>query len=76
MTDTLARVKERLAKKSARVQTFMDSELGRAVIDALEAEFYHGELFTDDPHRTAYNLGRRDVVVYLKQLQTWRTKDE
>ena len=76
MTDTLERVKARLAKKSARVQTFMDSELGRAVIDALEAEFYHGELFENDPHKTAYNLGRRDVVVYLKQLQTWRTKDE
>lgn len=74
MTETLDKVKARLQKKSARVQTFMDSELGRAVIDALDAEFYDGDLFDKDPYQTAYNLGRRDVVVYLKQLQSWRIK--
>ncbi len=76
MTDTLERVKERLAKKSAQVQAFMASPVGKAIISALEDEFYHGELMNDDPHRTAYNLGRRDVVIYLKQLQTWRDKNE
>lgn len=76
MSDTLKRVKERLAKKSARIQVFMNSDLGREIIDALEQEFYHGELFNADANVTAYNLGRRDVVVYLKQLQTWRKDDE
>lgn len=76
MSDTLEKVKARLAKKSAQVQAFMDSSLGREVISALEEEFYHGDLFDSDPNKTAYNLGRRDVVVYLKQLQTWRTKND
>ena len=35
----------------------------------LEAEFYDAPLFSPDPHQTAYNLGRRDAVVYLKQLR-------
>ncbi len=74
--NTIEKVKERLVKKSARVAAFMNSELGKEVIDALEQEFYHGELFDNDPHRTSYNLGRRDVVVYLKQLQTWRKPNE
>jgi len=73
---TLQGVKQRLAKKSARVAAFMNSELGKEVIDALEQEFYHGDLFNTDPYQTAYNLGRRDVVVYLKQLQTWRNEDD
>ncbi len=74
MSDTLEKVKARLAKRSAQVQAFMDSEIGKAIIEALDAEFYDGNLFDPDPHVTAYNLGRRDVVVYLKQLQTWRPK--
>ncbi|MFV2057715.1 MAG: hypothetical protein ACC707_14710 [Thiohalomonadales bacterium] len=76
MTDTLTNIKKRLKKKSARINMFMNSELGQEVIKALEDEFYHGALFEDDPCKTAFNLGRRDVVVYLKELQNWRTKDE
>jgi len=76
MTDTLENIKKRLKHKSARIQMFMQSELGKEVIQALEDEFYHGPLFEDDPCKTAFNLGRRDVVVYLKELTTWRTKDE
>jgi len=74
MTQTLDKIKTRLAKKSARINMFMNSELGKEIIDALEQEFYHGALFDEDPCKTAYNLGRRDVVVYLKELQRWRAK--
>lgn len=52
----------------------MDSELGREIVELLEDEFYHGLLFDSDPYKTAYNVGRRDVVMYLKELQNWRTK--
>jgi len=76
MTDTLSSLKKKLKNKSARINMFMNSELGQEVIKALEDEFYHGALFEDDPYKTAYNLGRRDVVVYLKELQNWRTKNE
>jgi hypothetical protein len=40
----------------------------------LREEFYEGDLFTPDPNTTAYNLGRRDVVVYIDQLMNF--KDE
>lgn len=69
MTDSLEKVKARLAKKSEHVQAFMNSELGKEIIGLLEDEFYHGELFDTDPLKTAFNLGRRDLVVFLKQLQ-------
>ncbi len=76
MNKSLESVKKRLKKKSAQVQMFMNSELGSEIITALEEEFYHGELFDADPCKTAYNLGRRDVVVFFKQLKTWRNNDE
>jgi len=69
---SLDKVRKRLAKKSARVQNFMNSEIGKDLIDVIEDEFYHGELFDNDPYRTAYNLGRRDVVIFLKQLLNWK----
>lgn len=73
---SLDKIKTRLKKKSARVQAFMDSELGREVVDLLEDEFYNGALFDDDPFKTAYNVGRRDVVMYLRELQNWRQTNE
>lgn len=74
MTDTLINIKKRLKNKSARVKMFMQSELGKEVVKALEDEFYHGPLFEDDPCKTAFNLGRRDVVIYLKELADWSEK--
>ncbi len=74
MSESLEKIKKRLVKKSARVSMFMRSELGKEVIKALEDEFYHGTLYDEDPQKTAYNLGRRDVVVYLKELQNWKEK--
>ncbi len=69
-------IRRRIRKKGAALVEFMNSETGKAVIQALEEEFYHGELFDEDPHKTAYNLGRRDVVVYLKQLQRFSESDD
>jgi hypothetical protein len=38
-------------------------------MELLEAEFFEGTLFSADPYQTAFNLGRRDAVLYLKQLR-------
>lgn len=73
---TVEDIRRRIRKKGAALVEFMNSETGKAVIKALEDEFYDGELFDSDPHITAYNLGRRDVVVYLKQLQRFKESDE
>ena len=72
---TVEDIRRRLRKKSAAVVEFLNSEIGKAVINALEEEFYDGEIFDPDPHKTAYNLGRRDVVVYLKQLTRQAERD-
>ena len=48
---------------------FLESPDGQAVMELLEAEFFEGNLFSPDPYQTAFNLGRRDAVVYLKQLR-------
>jgi hypothetical protein len=68
-------IRRRLRKKSALLVSFMNSEVGKAVVKALEDEFYHGNLFDPDPYVSAYNMGRRDVVVYLHQLQRYGEND-
>lgn len=69
---TLNEVKTDLKIKSSRIKAFMNSELGNEVIKMLEDEFFNGPLFDPDPLITAHNLGRRDVVLYLRELQNWR----
>lgn len=71
---SLEKTRIRLKLKSARVQAFMNSELGKEIVLLLEDEFYHGAILEKDPYKTAYNLGRRDVVMYLRELQRWGDK--
>ncbi len=73
---TIDDIRRKIRKKGAALVEFMNSATGKAVVQALEDEFYHGELFDKDPQITAYNLGRRDVVVYLKQLQRFKESDK
>jgi len=68
------KIKARLAHKQSLVSGFMQSEAGKEIIRILEEEFYDGELLGGDSHETYYNLGRRDVVAYLRQLANWRTE--
>lgn len=72
----LALMKSRLARKSALVTAFLNSAAGKEMIKVLEEEFYDGEIKGSDPYDTYYNLGRRDVVAYLKQLAKWRESTE
>ena len=72
---TVEDIKRRIRTKGAALVQFMNSPVGKGVIEALEETFYDGELFDKDPYKTAYNLGRRDVVSYLKQLQRIKNND-
>lgn len=74
-TVTVEDIRLKIRTKGATLVEFMNSPIGKSVIEALEEMFYDGDLFDPDPYSTAYNLGRRDVVVYLKQLQRIRDKD-
>lgn len=57
-----------LAKKALKFKQVFNSDEGQEVLEMLEEEFNPDVLFDDNPHRTAYNTGRRDVVVYIQQL--------
>jgi len=71
---TVEDIKVRLRAKASAVVAFLNTDTGKAVMDALEEEFYDGDIMDIDPHVTAYNLGRRDVVVYLKQLKRYQER--
>jgi hypothetical protein len=66
-------IRRKIRAKGSAVSEFMNSPIGKNCVEALEETFYDGDIFDPDPYVTAFNLGRRDVVAYLKQLQ--RIKD-
>lgn len=49
---------------------------GKEVLKHLEQEFDADILFERDPNVTAYNLGRRDVVVYIRQMLRYLEKED
>ncbi len=66
---TVEDIRRLIRHKGADIVAFMNNPIGKSVVKALEETFYDGELYDPDPYQTAYNLGRRDVVAYMKQLQ-------
>ena len=73
---TVDDIRRRIRFNGAHIVTFMNNPVGKQVIQALEDTFYDGDIFDPDPYQTAYNLGRRDVVAYMKQLQRIAEKDD
>lgn len=75
-SEQIKQIRRNIRHKGAAIVAFMNSPIGKSVIEAMEDAFYHGELFDSDPYTTAYNLGRRDVVIYMKQLQRISEKED
>lgn len=75
-SEQIVKLRSQIRHKGAAIVAFMTSPIGKSVIEAMENEFYHGEMFDLDPYKTAYNLGRRDVVIYMKQLQRISEKED
>jgi hypothetical protein len=71
----LEAIRQKIRSKGASVSRFLDSPDGSVVMAALEAEFFDGPMMAATPEATAFNLGRRDVVVYLKQLRDYSRKE-
>jgi hypothetical protein len=60
---------DNVRKKSADFHTLFTSPVGEKVLKYLEDEFDKDEIFqVGDPHATAYMLGKRDVIVYIRQM--------
>ena len=66
---TVEDIRARIRSKGADIVVFMNNPIGKSVVNALEETFYDGEIVDENPYMTYYNLGRRDVVSYMKQLQ-------
>lgn len=65
---TLEERRRELLRKAADFEQLFETPTGKKVLEHLEAEFNPVALFSDNPHRTSYNTGRRDVVEYIKEM--------
>ena len=59
---------ENLGKKAGDFHALFTSPVGVKVLEALEEEFNPDVLLASDPHETSYNVGRRDVIIYIRQM--------
>lgn len=65
-----------LARKASVLQRTFDSPLGKESLAILESEFDNEQIMVPgQPDTTHYNLGRRDVVVYIRQMIRFHKRD-
>lgn len=60
--------RKNLSRRAILFRQVFNSEDGKKVLAVLEAEAEPEVLFDENPHKTAYNCGRRDLLIYIKQL--------
>ncbi len=66
---TIAEIRERLKDAVAAAKRVLATPDGRGLLEALEREYLYGTLMSDSVERTAFNLGSREVVLYLRELR-------
>lgn len=59
---------EKLSKKARDFHTVFTSPIGAKILENLDDEFNPDVLFGKDDAETNYNVGRRDVVIYIRQM--------
>lgn len=59
---------EALGKKAGNFHKLFTSPVGVEVLQALEEEFNPDVLLGDSNAKTNYNVGARDVVIYIRQM--------
>lgn len=67
-------VKLELAKMAHIFRSVFNTDDGKLVLKKLEEEFDRDNIMSDNPHRTHYNLGRRDAVVYIRQMLNFKVE--
>jgi hypothetical protein len=63
--------KQKLRDKAAKFHRLFTSHEGEQVLKELEDEFDADDLFNENPYKTHYNIGRRDVIVYIRQMMRY-----
>lgn len=60
---------DNVVNKSGYFYRIFTSPDGKKVLEWLEEEFDADEIFAaGEPDTTSYNLGKRDVIVYIRQM--------
>lgn len=60
---------DKVVNKSGYFYRIFTSPDGKKVLEWLEEEFDLDEIFkAGEPDTTSYNLGKRDVIVYIRQM--------
>lgn len=60
---------DQVVHKAGYFYRIFTSPDGKKVLEWLEEEFDADEIFTaGEPDTTSYNLGKRDVIVYIRQM--------
>lgn len=59
---------EALGKKARDFHQLFTSPVGVKVLEALEEEFNPDKLLGETDAKTNYNVGGRDVVIYIRQM--------
>jgi hypothetical protein len=67
----VAKQEQKLREKAARFYRLFSTHDGEQVLQDLVEEFDADDLFHENPHKMGYNVGRRDVVIYIKQLMRY-----
>ena len=71
MVPRRAKLEQAFAKlevQQATLGSVLASAPGLKLLETLEADFVEGDLFGESPEETAFNLGAREVVLYLRRL--------
>ncbi len=65
---------KRTHERALTVKYMLESENGKVLMEMLEQECNPDKLIGENPEQTAYNVGKRDVYMYLQLIL--RTREE
>lgn len=66
---------EQTRKRALAAKHVLQSENGQVLMSMLEIECNPSKLIGETPEKTAYNVGKRDVYVYLQEIINLREED-
>lgn len=72
--ERLNALRAKLRAKAAPVARLLESPDGAEMMRVLEDEFFNGPMLGDTPEKTAFNVGAREVVLYLRLLRDFNKK--
>lgn len=62
-------LRRRLAERNAGAVRVLNTPDGKDLVEALERAFIFGDLLGETPEQTAFNLGAREVALWLRGLR-------